>query len=30
MREIADAIVLMDDMRRKPKAELETAHRGKD
>jgi uroporphyrinogen-III synthase len=30
MREIADAIILMDDMRRKPKAELETAPRGKD
>jgi uroporphyrinogen-III synthase len=30
MREIADAIVLMDDMRRKPKAELETAPRGKE
>jgi uroporphyrinogen-III synthase len=30
MREIADAVVLMDDMRRKSKAELETAHRGKD
>jgi uroporphyrinogen-III synthase len=30
MREIADAIILMDDMRRKPKAELETASRGKE
>lgn len=30
MREIADAIVLMDDMRRRPKAEPETAPRGKE
>lgn len=30
MREIADAIVLMDDMRRRPKAELEAVPRGKE